>query len=115
MLLLALGLFAVAALGGVLLAYLRVQSTRNPPLGVALVHGAVAAAGLLLLLSQVVTGMAVGTLPYAAVGLLVLAALGGFVLFGLHVRGTPIPLPGVAVHALAAVLGFLALAVAALG
>jgi hypothetical protein len=59
--------------------------------------------------------MAVGTAPWAALGLLVLAALGGFGLLGLHLRGTPLPLSGIAVHAIAAVLGFLVLAVVVLG
>ena len=42
----ALVLFALAALGGAAMAVLRFQGRPQPPLGLALVHGAAAAAGL---------------------------------------------------------------------
>jgi hypothetical protein len=45
-----------------------------------------------------------------ALGLFVLAALGGaYMFFGKHLRGEPLPTPVVIVHGLAAVSGFVVL------
>jgi len=67
-----------------------------------------------LLVGAVGTGQAAGVLPDVSVGLLVVAALGGFWLIATHLRGTTIPVPVVAIHAGVAVAGFLALLAAAL-
>jgi hypothetical protein len=115
MLSVALGLFAVAAAGGVLMVLLRVRNQANPPLGIALLHGALAATALVLLLLQVANGAATGTLPWASTGLFVVAALGGFVLLSIHLSGRTIPLSVVGIHATVAVLGFLLLAAVVLG
>lgn len=115
MLSVALGLFAVAAAGGLLMVILRVRNNANPPLGIAFLHGALAATALVILLLQVANGAASGTMPLAAVGLFVLAALGGFGLIAMHLSGRTIPLSGVAIHAIAAVVGVLLLAAVVLG
>jgi hypothetical protein len=103
----ALALFALAAGGGVLLAGLRLKN-RALPMPIALVHGGLAAAGLLLLLVGVVRHHA-ATPVRVALGLFVVAALGGFYLFSHHVRGKRLPLGVVGVHGAAAVVAFLLL------
>jgi hypothetical protein len=99
-------LFGLAALGGVYLASLRLRE-RELPLPIALVHGGVAAAGLVALLVSVVGGSApTGALAPAALGLFVVAALGGFGLFSFHLRKKPLPIPLMIVHALVAVSAY---------
>jgi hypothetical protein len=49
----ALILFAVAAVGGIVLALIRFKGKPYPPMALALVHGAVAAAGLVALIALV--------------------------------------------------------------
>jgi len=115
MLSVALGLFAVAAAGGLLMVILRVRSSANPPLALALLHGALAATALVILLLQVANGAASGTMPTASLGLFVLAALGGFLLISMHLSGRTIPLSVVGIHASAAVVAFLLLAAVVLG
>ena len=104
---LALVLFAVAALGGLTLAILRFRE-RPLPMALAVVHGLVAAAALVTLILAVWAGGTV-TLTRAALGLFVLAALGGFVLFASHLRGRALPKLLVVVHGLAAVTAFVLL------
>jgi hypothetical protein len=113
MLLYATGLFAVAALGGAVLGFLRFQE-RELPWPISIVHGLVAATGLILLILGVGQG-AGGPLALVALGILVVAALGGFLLVSFHIRRQPAPIALVAVHALVAVIGFVCLLLAALG
>lgn len=100
--------FAVAALGGAFLGTTRVRSEANPPMPIALVHGALAAAGLVLLLVHVVSS-GYPTLASISAGLFGVAALGGFVLFATHLKGKLISAGLVGVHAVAAVAGFVLL------
>lgn len=111
----ALVLFALAAVGGLVLASQRFKGRPQPALPLALIHGAAAAAGLLALILFVL-GAGAGV-AYASSGLVILgiAALGGFVLFSYHLRGQPLPIPLVVLHALIAVAGFLVLLFGALG
>jgi hypothetical protein len=104
MLLIAVGLFAVAALGGLTLAVLHFQK-KNLPLPLALIHGLLGAAGLVTLLLFVLNS---GTSSKAAVALIifVVAALGGFYLFSFHLRKKRLPSTVVIIHALAAVSAF---------
>jgi hypothetical protein len=104
-------LLAVAAIGGLTAAVLRVRSGANPPLPLALIHGAVAAVGLLLVLIAGIDG-GFSDAHAVALALLVVAALGGFVLFAGHLRNRLLALPLVGVHAVAAVAGFVSLLVA---
>jgi len=105
----ALVLFALAAVGGVILAVIRFRGQPYPPLGLALVHGAAAAAGLIALLVAVSRGGAPSSATTALV-LFVIAAAGGFYLFSHHLRKVALPTWLVVVHALVAVAGFLLLA-----
>lgn len=100
-------LFAIAALGGLLLASQHFKGTAlSFPL--ALVHGGVAATALVLLMISVIRGSDVGNAKIALV-LFVVAALGGFFLFSHHLRNKRLPSPVVIIHALAAVAAFLLL------
>lgn len=101
-------LFALAAVGGVALLALRARRDANPPLAVAVVHGLAAAAGLVLLIVAAVQQGFPTTLSIS-LGLFVVAALGGFVLFATHLRDKLLPLALGVVHGLAAVAGFLVL------
>ena len=100
-------LFAVAALGGLVLGVLGLRQ-RNLPMPLSLLHGAVAAAGLITLILGVLQGNA-GLLPTISLILFLIAALGGFVLFSFHVRRKPHPKGLIVIHALAAVSAFVLL------
>ena len=101
----ALMLLGVAALGGLVMAGMRFSGRDRPPSWLAMLHGLLAAAGLTLLVYAAlvlgVSGMAkLGTL------ILVLAALGGLYLnLGFHDKQLPLPKGIVIVHALIAVVG----------
>ena len=103
----ALLLFAVAAVGGLVIARMRFKGKPYPPMGLALVHGAAAAAGLVTLLALVAKGQAAGAT--APLVLFIIAALGGFGLFFHHLRKVPLPIWLVVVHAVVAVIAFLLL------
>lgn len=99
-------LFGVAALGGAFLAALRFAE-KPLPMPVAGVHGLVAASGLATLLISVLRSPEpLHGLAPIALGLFVVAALGGFVLFSYHLRSRPLPIPLMLVHALVAVGGY---------
>lgn len=104
--------FLLGALGGLVLAF-RALGGRELPWALAIGHGALGAAGLLLLLVAVMGG-AGGQLTLAGLIVLVLAALGGFYLLSFHLRGRTHPAPVILVHALAAVIGVGLLIAAAL-
>jgi len=107
----ALPVLAVAALGGLVLAGIRLSGAPRPPTWMALGHGAIAATGLGLLIYEAV----IGNLPamaQVALGLFVLAAAGGATLFvGFHLRERPLPIPLVIAHGLIAIAGFILLLV----
>lgn len=111
MLIYALFAFGIAALGGLILAA-SVLRGRLAPWALSLVHAALGATGLVLTLIAVLGG-AGGYVPIA-LGLLVVAALGGFFLASFHFRQRPGPKPVVVIHASVAVIGFLMLAGATL-
>ncbi len=105
----ALVLFAIAALGGIVLAVMRFKGRPYPPMALALVHGAVAAAGLVTLIALVAQGTAKSSNATTSLVLFIVAALGGFVLFFHHLRKVALPVWLVVVHALVAVVAFLLL------
>lgn len=108
----ALALFAAAALGGLVLAgkHLRRQDL---PISLALIHGAAAALGLILLIAGAMTATSAGGLLLPIV-LFVIAALGGFFLLARHLRGRDLPTAGVFIHAGVAIVAFLGLLAAVL-
>lgn len=109
----ALGLFVVAALFGLYM-LARVLKGQLPPWFAAILHGLFAATGLVLVLYAVITGSQ-PTAVVVAAALLVLAALGGFILVSFHLRSVAPPKALAVVHALAAVGGVGALAASVLG
>ena len=106
-------LLLVAAVFGLYMAS-RIFGDNLPPWGAVIVHGVLAAAGLLVLLYALFIGMQAAPLAVGAV-LLVIAALGGFFMFGYQLRSLTPPKGIVVVHALLAVLGVLSLLGSALG
>lgn len=99
----------VAAVGGLTLAVIRLSGTPLPPLWMALGHGVVAASGLGLLIYAAVTS-GIPQLAQIALGVLVLAALGGATLFiGFHLQKRALPIPLVIGHGLIAVTGYVLL------
>jgi hypothetical protein len=106
----ALVLFALAALGGLYMAIVRFRGADRPPTSVALLHGALAAAGLIALIVAVVEPSAPGHAKAALIVFLI-AALGGFYLFAQHMQKKALPIPVVVAHAVVAVIGFIILLV----
>jgi hypothetical protein len=105
---LSLLLFAVAALAGLTMAVMHFKKA-SPPLPVlAVLHGGFAASGLIVLLLAVIK-IGMHGAPAIALGLLVVAALGGFGLLSFHLRGRALPSGLVVGHALLAVAGFVTL------
>jgi hypothetical protein len=102
-------LFAIAALGGATLATLHFRGRAPLPMPLALLHGLLAASGLVLLVAAALTQPGFGTLAVASLVIFALAALGGFYLFSHHLRGRPLPSTVVLIHGGAAVVAFLLL------
>jgi hypothetical protein len=102
-------ILALAALGGLTLAVIRLRGAPWPPTWMALGHGSVAALGVgWLIYVAVTTGLP--TLALVALGIFILAALGGVVLFlGFHMASKPLPVPLVIGHGLIAVTAYVLL------
>jgi hypothetical protein len=101
--------FAIAALGGATLAVMHFRGRTPLPMPLALLHGLLAASGLVLLIAAALTQPGFGGLALVALVIFVIAALGGFYLFAHHLRGKPLPSPVVVIHGGAAVVAFLLL------
>jgi hypothetical protein len=98
-------LFAIAAIGGIILAVLHFGN-KTMPLWLALLHGLVAVTGVIVLIVAL-TKLAAATLLMAALALFAIAALGGLTLFiGFYIPKKRLPSPVVILHALFAVAGF---------
>jgi len=109
----ALILFAIAAVGGLVLATMHISKGRAP-VALALLHGALAATGLILLIVAVVKAHLVG-LPVIAVVLFAAAALGGLILFVTHMSSRPLSRALIFIHGGAAVTAFILLLIYVLG
>lgn len=106
----AVGIFAVGAIGGLVLAS-SVLRGRLAPWALSLLHAALGAAGLVLTaLVLFGGGEEVPANTGLALLLLVIAALGGFFLASYHLRKVPGPRTVVLIHAGVAVVGFVLLA-----
>jgi len=99
--------FAIAAVGGLIMAA-SVLRGLFAPWALSLIHAALGATGLVLVALAVLHG-AQGVAPIALC-ILVIAALGGFFLASFHLRKQPGPKAAVVIHAGVAVIGFLLLA-----
>jgi hypothetical protein len=109
MLEIAIVLFALAALLGLTLAVQHLKKN-DAPIPLALVHGLAAAVGLVLLIVAVMQMPSAG-LAGVALAIFVIAALGGFVLFAMHLMKKALPRGLIFVHGLAAVVAFVVLLV----
>jgi len=108
-------LFAITALGGVVMAVIRFSGKPHPPSWLAMVHGLLAGAGLTLL-AYAYFAASVPTFAALALLLFVIAALGGVALnLGYHLKDMALPIWLVVVHAAVAVVAFLLLVLAAWG
>lgn len=99
-------IFAVAAVGGLVLAS-SVLRGHLAPWPLSLLHAGLGAAGLVLLIFAILEGTGGVTVPFA---ILAIAALGGFYLASLHLKKAVAPRAVVLIHAGVAVIGFLLLA-----
>ena len=105
-------LFVLAALGGITMAVIRLRGTPRPPTWLALGHGAIAASGVIAL-SYATATTEVPTLAKVALGIFVLAALGGITMFVLfHLREKALPIPLVLGHGAIAATGLVLLLLA---
>ena len=108
----ALIVLLLAAIGGATLAAIRLGGAPWPPLWLALVHGAVAATGVGVLIYAALT-TELPQLAIASLVVFVLAALGGAtLLLGFHLRGKALPIPFVIGHGLIAITGYVLLLIA---
>lgn len=105
--------FAIGALGGVVLAS-HVLRKRLAPWPLSLLHAALGAAGLILIIYSAVTA-GISNAALAALIILIVAALGGFFLASFHLRNALPPQAVVVIHAGVAVVGFLTLLGSVLG
>jgi hypothetical protein len=98
-------------LGGATLAVIRLRGAPWPPIWMALGHGSVAALGVILL-GYAAYSPGIPGLAQAALGIFILAALGGATLFlGFHMRGKALPIPIVLAHGVIAATGYVLLLV----
>lgn len=106
-------LFAIAATGGLTLAYLRFNN-KPLPLPLAMLHGLFAASGLIAL-AMTALDEAASSKARLAFFLFLGAALGGFTLLSFHLRKKALPLGIVAAHGLTAIVAFVILLLAVYG
>jgi hypothetical protein len=100
-------LFALAALGGLVMVGIRASKNQNPPTALALGHGFIAAAGLVTLIyhRMNMTPPIPDHLNWA-IGVFVVAALGGIGMFTLfHLQKRLIPLAFMLLHGLIGATG----------
>lgn len=108
-------LFALSALGGLSMAYVRLGRGVNPPSWLAMLHGLLAAAGLTLL-AYATFSVGVPTLAACALVLFVIAALGGMTMnLAYHLHNQPLPRAILLGHAVLAATAFVLLLIVAYG
>ena len=106
-------IFAISAVGGIVMAGIRFGGKPHPPIALAMLHGLLSAAALTLLIYAACT-VGLPTLALTATALFVVAAIGGVVMnLNYHWKMLPLPKGLVLAHAAIAVTGFLCLLVAA--
>ncbi len=108
-------LFALSALGGLTMAFVRLMRGVNPPSWLAMLHGLLAAAGLTLL-AYATFSVGVPMLAAWALALFVIAALGGVTMNLVYqLRNQLLPRALLLGHAALAVVGFVLLVIVAWG
>jgi hypothetical protein len=106
----AIGAFAIAALGGLYLLSHVLRDKETPKL-VTLLHGLFAVAGVVLLIMGVMKGHG----PVVPLAIFVVAALGGLTVVYFDLTGKKIPKWLAMMHGVIAVIGFVALLLFAFG
>jgi hypothetical protein len=107
-------LLGLAALGGATMVAIRLRGVPLPPLWLALGHGAIAASGVGYL-AYLAYDAGIPQLAQIALGIFVLAALGGaFVFVTFHLKSRPLPIPIILAHGLLALTGYALLVTAIL-
>lgn len=99
--------FAIGALGGLVLASYVLRG-QLAPWALSLLHAGLGAVGLLLVIYAALTS-GISRAALTALVILIVAALGGFYLASIHLRGQVAQQKVVIIHAGAAVVGFLTL------
>lgn len=103
------GLFAIAALGGLVMAAIRFFVKHNPPAWLAMAHGLLAGAGLTLLIYAALTA-GIPRMAMTALVLFLVAATGGLVMnLNYEWKRQLLPVPLLIGHALLAIVGFVLL------
>jgi hypothetical protein len=98
-------LLSLAALGGVAMVVIRLRGAPLPPIGLATGHGTIAAIGVIVLAYNAYDP-GIPQRAQIALGIFVLAALGGVTLFTMfHLKGRPLPIPLMLGHGLLALAG----------
>ena len=105
--------FGIAAVGGLILA-VHILKGKLAPWFLSIIHALLGATGLVILGLISIKGEGSSQIT-AALAILIVAALGGFYLASLHLRGQVAPKGVVIIHAGVAVVGFLLLLAVALG
>ncbi len=108
----AVWLFAVAAIVGVYMGVLHSRGRTPPPVLAAVLHGVLAVCGTVILLLGVLQLGLGATVHSWALGLFVIAALGGLYLVSFHIRGRPLPGGVIVIHGMIAAIAFVILVVA---
>lgn len=105
----ATALLAISAVGGLVMAAIRFKGAPRPPSWLAMLHGFLSAAALTLLIYAALT-VGVPLMAQLAIGLFLLAAVGGVVLnLAYHLNSLPLPKWMILAHGSVAVVGFLLL------
>jgi len=102
----AIAIFALTAMGGLAMFFIRLGQDSNPPDWLPIVHGLLAATGVIaLIVAAVRSGLP--NLAKAALALFVLAAAGGlFLMFAYQSAGVLLPIPMILLHGTLAVSAF---------
>ena len=109
-----LALLTITALGGAVMAFIRLVRNANPPSWLAMLHGLLAASGLTLLLYAYITVGLPALACWALLLFLVAAAGGAFLNLGYHLKMQLLPKAIVLTHAGIAVVGYVLLLMAVL-
>ena len=102
-------LFALAAIGGLIMAVVRFRGADRPPSAIAMGHGFLAGAAVTLLIYAAAAAGVPGLAIVALVILVIVALVGVALNLMYHDKLRPLPKPTIVVHGIVAVIGFILL------
>lgn len=105
-------LFALAAIGGLVMAVIRFGGADRPPSAIAMLHGLLAAAALTLLIYATATAGVPGVAVVALIILIIVAVVGLTLNLVYHDKLRPLPKATIVIHGVVAVVGFVLLLLA---